>query len=54
MAHGDSDVAKDDVTDVTVSPPVTITTTEDGEADTKQEPNPERGKSRHITYVLIT
>jgi hypothetical protein len=45
MAHGDADVVKDDTTDVTISPPVTITTTKGEEADSKQRPVPEGGKS---------
>jgi hypothetical protein len=51
MAHGDTEVTRDDVTDVTVSPPVPIISTKDGDATTKLSPNSVRGKSCLITFV---
>jgi hypothetical protein len=53
MAHGDTEVTKDDVTDVTISPPVPIISTKDGDADTKLGPNSERGKSS-LTSVCLS
>jgi hypothetical protein len=51
MAHGDTEVTRDDVTDVTMSPPVPIISTKDGDATTKLSPNSVRGKSTLITFV---
>jgi hypothetical protein len=45
MAHGDTEVTKNDVTDATISPPVPLITTKDGDADTKLAPNSVPGKS---------
>jgi hypothetical protein len=53
MAHGDTEVTRDDVTDVSISPPVPIISSMDGEADTKQGLNSERGKSTLMTFVFI-
>jgi hypothetical protein len=51
MAHGDTEMTRDDVTDVTISPPVPIISTKDGDATTKLSPNSVRGKSSLITFV---
>jgi hypothetical protein len=47
MAHGDTEVARDDVADVTIIP-----ATKDGDADTKQRLHPEQGKSNHCVNVV--
>jgi hypothetical protein len=52
MAHGDAEVVKNDATGVTVSPPVTITTTKGEEADSKKGPYPEGGKSNLLTSMF--
>lgn len=53
MAHGDTEVTRDDITGVSISPPVPIISIKDGDADTKQGPNSERGKSSLMTFVFI-
>jgi hypothetical protein len=53
MAHGDTEVTRDDVTDVSISPPVPIISSKDGDADTKQGPNSDRGKSSLMSFVFI-
>jgi hypothetical protein len=52
MAHGDTEVT-DDVTDISISLPVPIISTQDGDAGTKHGPKSERGKSSLITFVFI-
>jgi hypothetical protein len=47
MAHGDTEVARDDVVDVTVIP-----ATKDGDADTKRKLHPEQGKSNRCVNVV--
>jgi hypothetical protein len=47
MAHGDTEVATDDVAVVTV-----ITAPKDGDVDTKQKLHPEQGKSNRCVNVV--
>jgi len=48
MAHGDTDVARDDhVADVTIIP-----TTKDGDVDTKRKLHPEQGKWNRCVNVV--
>jgi len=47
MAHGDTEVARDDVTVVTI-----ISATKDGDADTKQKLHSEQGKSNRCANVV--
>jgi hypothetical protein len=47
MAHGDTEVARDDVADVTIIP-----ATKDGDADTKRILHPEEGKSNRCVNVV--
>jgi hypothetical protein len=47
MAHGDTEVARDDVADVTIIP-----ATKDGDADTKRRLHPEPGKSNRCVNVV--
>ena len=47
MTHGDTEVARDDVVDVTIIP-----TTKDGDADTKRRLQPEQGKSNHCVNMV--
>jgi hypothetical protein len=47
MAHGDTEVARDDVADVTIIP-----ATKDGDADTKRRMHPEQGKSNRYVNVM--
>lgn len=48
MAHGDTEVTKHDVIDVTI-----VTATKDGDADTKETLNSEQGKSSKTTCLVI-
>jgi hypothetical protein len=46
MAHGDTEVTRDDVVDVTIIP-----ATKDGDGDTKRRLHPEQGKSNRCVNV---
>ncbi|PNF15619.1 hypothetical protein B7P43_G15976 [Cryptotermes secundus] len=52
MAHGDTEVTRDDVTGVSISPPVPIISATDGDADTKRGPNSERGSAMDVDKML--
>jgi hypothetical protein len=54
MAHGDTEVTQDDVTDVTIIP-----TTKEVDADSKRGLNPEQGKSSrsqmlYMLWILVS
>lgn len=52
MAHGDADMGKEDAMDVTISPPVTISTAKSKEAESKKGPCPQAGKSNLLTQMF--